>query len=303
MLINSPTGIDWSTLPEPDSSADEQLATQYQMCIRATQAADAFCNQVLRSTIDLQIESGPNRRLTVEANGVANLITDNWPLLAVVSASVAPANQFPVDWTSLTSDQYDMKYAVPVNTGSAIPGGTGEGGNIIRIAPNIIGWRYGRNGMRLSVQYLNGWPLAGITAAIKKADTVINVDDVTGYTIGSASLPVVATIEDGANSEAVNVVATSPSGLGASGPGTVTIDTGTAFAHDGLTIGVPACMITAMPVNIQTAVTWLAISQSLIRGATFITNPNLPGSEVHSGSSESLDMMAYEALLPFKRVI
>jgi hypothetical protein len=153
------------------------------------------------------------------------------------------------------------------------------------------------------VQYLNGWPVAGITAACAALATTLHVDDVTGYTIATAELPIVATIHDGADTEVVNVVATSPSGLSASGPGTVTLATGTTFAHDGLTAGVPACMLTTMPVPIQTACTWLAVSQSLIRGATFIAASQLPGSEVHSGSGEALDMLAYEQLLPYKRVI
>src|SRR5450631_1945555 len=95
MLLNSPTGIDWSTLPEPGATPQLQLATQYQMCMRASQAAEAFCNQVLRATIDTQTESGPHRRLSIDSTGVARLITDQWPVLAVVSASVAPSIMFP----------------------------------------------------------------------------------------------------------------------------------------------------------------------------------------------------------------
>jgi hypothetical protein len=303
-LLNSPTGIDWGTLPTPNASAALQLATQYQMCARATQAADAFCNQVLRSTVDLQTESGPHRRLTIDNDtGVARLETENWPVLAVVSAQVAPANMFPVTWTVLTSSQYDLEYSVPVNTGSAIPGGAAQGGNYIRFAPYILSWAYGRKGMRVQVQYLNGWPHAGITQSVSLNATTLNVDDVTGWTIASASNPIAASLEDGASTEVVNVIGATPGTLGSSGPGILALASGCNFAHAGLTTGVPACMVTTMPSTIQTAVTWLAISQSLIRGASFLTVPNLPGSEVASGSGEGLDMLAYEQLLPYKRVI
>lgn len=274
------------------------------MCLRATQAADAFCNQVLRSTVDLQLESGPNRRLTIDpSTGVGRLQTEQWPLLAVVSANVAPANMFPVTWTALTSQQYDLEYSVPVNTGSAIPGGAAQGGNYIRIAPNILSWAYGRRGMRLQVQYLNGWPHAGITGAVSEGDQTLDVDDVTGWTIASVGNPVVGSLEDGASTEVVSVTATTPSGLSAFGPGTLTLASPTNFSHAGVTNGVPACMVTTMPSNIQTAVTWLAISQSLIRGATFIDVAQLPGSETHAGDASGLDMMAYEQLLPYKRVV
>jgi hypothetical protein len=302
-LINAPTGIDWTSLPYPNADDNLQLTTQYQMCLLATHAAEAFCNQNLRATIDVQTESAPSRKVSVNRQGVAVLITDNWPVLAVVSISCAANGVFPPAYNLLNSNQYMVGGTIPVNTGSAIPGGSAQGVNKIFIAPGIVTWGWGKENYLVQATYINGWPHAGIVQQANPGDTTMHVDDVTGWTIATSSNPIVATVEDGSNTEVVNIIGTSPTGTATSGPGTLTLQSPLSFEHDGPTNGMPACLVTTLPATVQKAVIWLAISESLVRGATAITAMSMPGTEMHSGADASLDMLAFEALLPYKRVV
>jgi hypothetical protein len=295
-LINSPVGMDWTSFPVPGSTANQQLAGQWDMCFRATSAADAFVNQTLRATIYTQNESAPNRRVSVDPNGVARFVCDEWPVRVVVSGQTSNAAAFPRQWQPIDSTQWDIDGYTVMN-GSYDD--AADGPNTILLAPGIV---YGyRRSLLLQLQYISGWANAGITAAVAVNDVTIHVDDITGYTLATVAVPIIGRIPDLAKTEYVTITGTTPSGIAASGPGTLTLATGAVFAHSAPTDGVPACLITTMPANISRAIVWLALADAMVRGAMAVTVPDLPGSEVHSGSKDDLEMMGYEALLPYRR--
>jgi len=303
MLISAPTGISWKTIPGPQASAAAQLAEQFNMCLRATHAVEAYCNQTLRATIDLQTESGPSRRLTVDGNtGVARLTTNNWPVLAVVSAQVGYAGSFPRVWAPLDSNQYDVDEAPPVNTGSAVPAGSAQGSNAILLAPGMVNWSAGRRSMRVSVQYLNGWPHCGLMTGYAAGVNALHVDDVTGFGLGQIQ----PGIYEGAFSEIVTVTSCTADngsvGLAMNGPGTLHLAAATQFAHAGPVDGIATALVTTMPLVVQRATILLAVHEALVRGSSATTVPRQPGIVIHGGGSD-LDLNAFELLLPFRRVI
>src|ERR1035437_8783486 len=87
MLIAAPTGISWSTIPVPSASATQQLSSQMDICTRATAAAEAFLNQQVRCTIDVQTDSAPSRRVWLDNSGVVHVTMNHFPVLDIVSAS------------------------------------------------------------------------------------------------------------------------------------------------------------------------------------------------------------------------
>lgn len=233
------------------------------------------------------------------------MITNEWPVLAVVSAQYAPAAVFPRTWTALTSTQWDVEESVPVNTGSAGAAGSAQGGNAIVFQPLTASWIYGRKGFRLQANYIAGWPHAGITAAVTQNATSISVDDVTGWSIATAANPITPRIYDGGSEEIVTVTGATATndttGLAMYGPGTLTLSTGTQFSHPGPVGGISSCLITTMPGVIQRAAILLSVHEALVRGATATTVQRQPGVVVDGGGVQ-LDLEAYEMLLPFRRV-
>src|ERR1035437_6007870 len=259
--------------------------------------------QSLRATIDLQAESGPGRRLTVEpSTGVARLRTSNWPVLAVVSAQVSWAATFPRIWTTLGGDQYDIDEAPPVNTGSAVPAGSAQGSNAILLAPGSVSWSAGRRGTRVSVQYLNVWPHCGLMAGYAAGVSALSVDDVTGFSLGTTQ----PGIYEGATSEIVTVAsctATNGSaGLNMNGPGTLNLAAPTVFAHAGPIDNIASCLVTTMPLVVQRATILLAVHEAPVRGSSATTVPRQPGVVQHASGSD-LDLTAFELLLPFRSVV
>ncbi len=305
-LINAPTGIDWSTLPVPDSTAAEQLSVQWEMCVRATAVTDAFCNMPLRATINTQITPGPwpHYGVTVDPySGVGRMRMDNWPVLAIVSAQISAAATFPPAWTTLTAANMYIEGGVPLLQGSAAIGAAAQGSNAVDFAPGTLSYSFGKRGFLLSVTYLNGWPHAGVVAAtVAGTTTSIDVDDVTGWTIATPQLPMVGMIASSAGREYVSVTGTNPSGTNASGPGTLTLAAPTLYSHAGPTSNIPDALITTLPEQVERAVIWLSLADALVRGATAITVPDLPGAEIHEKGGDGMDLLAYEQLLPFKRV-
>jgi len=298
-LINSPVGMDWTSFPVPGATNEQQLAGQWDMCFRATSAADAFVDQTLRATIYTQNESAPNRRVSTDPNGVARFVCDEWPVRTVVSGQWTNTASFPRQWQTIQLWKFDIDGYTVMN-GSYDDAANGP--NTILIAPGIVTGMYGRRGLLLQLQYISGWANAGITTMVDVADTEIAVDDVTGYTLATVDVPIIGRIPDGASTEVVAVTGTTPSGLSASGAGTLTLATGAAFAHAAPTDAVPACLITTMPANVTRAIVWLALADAMVRGAMAVTVPDLPGSEQHGASKDDLEMMGFEALLPYKRV-
>lgn len=308
MITDAPTGISWSIIPFPKATSSQQFAEQTNICWRATQMVDGYVNQVFRSTIDNEERSGPgDYRINVEqATGNIRWILTRWPVTEILAVQVSANAVFPRQWTSVTSGYYDISDPMIGVYGSYVSGGSGgSGGQSILIAPGYAGWSLGRNGYRFACSYVNGWPHAGLTADASAGATTLTVDDVTGMAGATVF------IYDGASTETVhvdsvtanaNVTLPHDGGTAPGGPGTITLSTGTLFAHSGST---PATVtVSAIPTDVLWATVLAATTQALDAGITSVTIQNLPGSQTVGGHGVEDLIMQYEDLLkPYKRVI
>lgn len=290
LLLQAPTGIAWSTIPDRGSTADQQAAEQMNICLRATAEVDRICNQVLRATADPETQAGPDFRLTVNSNGVGRLILPRWPVLSVVSARVSPSTAFPLNWQDLPADAVRVE-----NPPNGVPDNAGAGSAAVLISPYYINWFNGRGGWTIEVTYLNGWPHTSLTADAAVGATSLAVDDVTGWT------GITGTVFDGALSERISVVSVTPLVAGGdtpTGPGQLNLASSTAAAH------ATGVLVTTMPENIQWATIMLATAQALTRGATATTTQSLPGARTSmGGDAAGLRAAAVDILGDYARVI
>lgn len=295
-LRDSSTGIAWGTIPKKGATPQEQLAEQTNICWRATGQVDGITDQVLRATVDTETLSGPDYRLTVQqSTGNLRAIMSRWPVLSVSQVQVSP-NTFPRNWTVLPAGYAEPEYPVVGLYGTSAPSASGgDGGQGVIIAP-YAGWSLGRNGFRVQVTYLNGWPHTSLTQDAAAGDSVIHVDDCTAWAPPSGSTQGAAgTIQDGGQQEAIACTASSA----VSGPGTLTLARPLAYDH---TTGI---VVTALPWQVQWAAILLAVGQALERGSTATTVQNLPGSSssVSISSIEEADLLARGWLRPFARTV
>jgi hypothetical protein len=301
-LQAAPTGIGWSTIPSASASPLEQLAEVANICTRATHMVDAYCNQPLRADVAMEELLGPDFRITAPQGGFSNvrILCSRWPVTQVVGAQVAPASTFPPAWlpiplTSLRLGFNEVQTVSPVGGTDA----SGAGAMFIEMASGYITWAGGRNNWRCQFAYISGWPHTVLTAAANAGDTSLQVDDVTGWAGAGGQ------VYDGASTEGVkglSVSATTPMQvLGATvetGPGTIELVSPLAYPH---AVGT---MVSALPWNIIWATILLAASQALVRGATAIVAPGLPGSMQGAGAGPStLAKDAYELLKPYRRIM
>ena len=307
MLTAAPTGIAWNIIPAPKAVTAAQLAEQTNICWRATAIIDGYVNQVFRSTIDNEQRSGPGDfRINIEqATGNTRWMLSRWPVTQILAVQVS-ANTFPRQWVTVPSNFYDIENPVIAAYGSYVPSGSGgAGGQSILIAPGYGGWNNGRQGYRYLASYVNGWPHAGLTASCTAGATTLTVDDVTGFAGATAM------VYDGVSTESVqisSVTATTPMplpnsvGTAQAGPGTLTLSTGTSFAHTGSN---PAeVVVSAIPGNLLWATVLASAVQALESGIQAVTIQNLPGSNTVGGHGvETLTMEYQQILQPYKRVI
>jgi len=300
LLTNAPTGISWSTIPPGRSVTDaERLAEQANICARATAQADTYCNQVLRATLDTEIQQGPDFRITVQ-NGTGNgrFILQRWPVLQIVSLAVSP-NTFPRQYVTLPTTAYDIEHPVIGVYGSSAPSSAGEGGQSIAFAPGYVDWGLGRNGYVVKCQYVNGWPHTSLTQPTSAGQQVISVDDCTGWAITSETLGAVGatgTVFDSGNQEVVHVSSTSV----AAGPGTMTLAAPLQLPHAAGT------MVSTLPQSVIWAVILFGSSIALTRGSTATTVQTIPGGGGSTGGVKSPADLAGEAELllnPFRRTV
>jgi hypothetical protein len=302
MIHNAPSGVSWNIIPFPKANDQEQEAEQMNICWRATGIVNAYCNQVLRSTIDNEVQSGPDYRITLEqATGNTRFILQRWPVMQILAIQVTP-NTFPRNWRSVPAGYYDIEHPVLGVYGSNTPSAAGEGGQSILIGAGYgINWAMGRNGYRIACSYVNGWPHAGITQTIQAGATTFRVDDVTGFA-GAAAF-----IYDGSQTEYVtvtsvvadnNLVLPNNGGTAPAGPGTVTVSSPTTFEHNS------GVIISSLPQDILWATILAATAQALEAGITSVSIQNLPGSMTLGGHGVSDIKTEYEVILePYRRVI
>lgn len=300
VLVNSPTGISWSSIPPGRGVTDDQRkAEQLNICMRATAQADSYCNQVLRATVDTEFQSGPDYRITVQNNtGNGRVILQRWPILSIQSVQVS-ANSFPRQWQTVPVGQYDIEHPVIGLYGTSAPSAAGEGGQSILIAAGWINWCLGRNGFWVKVTYTNGWPHASLTQDAAAGDMVLHVDDCTGWATTSEALGstgVTGVMYDLAQEMAAATATSVPAG-----PGTITLASPLVFPHDAGTL------FTSMPGSIMWGVTQFAAAQALTRGATATTVQAIPGGGGAAGtggvSRTTLIAQAQADLAPFRRTI
>lgn len=300
MLVTAPTGISWSTIP-PGSGVTpaQRYAEQSNLCARSTAQTDSYCNQVLRATLDTEVFRGPDFRVTIQnGSGNGRIVLQRGPVLDVVAIQVASANVFPRQWVTVPSGYYEPEYPPIGIYGSSAPTSAGEGGQSIIIAPGYVNWANGRNGVIIQVQYYNGFPHCGLTAAASVGDTSIQVDDCTGWGITTPFSNVTGaagTVLDSGQQELVQVTTSSVT----AGPGTLTLLNPLAFSHR------PGVTVTTLPQSVTWANILFASGMALTRGATSTTVQTIPGggSSGGSGKVSSLTQQAQALLLPFKRVI
>jgi hypothetical protein len=297
LLISAPTGISWSSIP-PGSSAAQQQAEQSNICARATAQADSYVNQVLRASLDTEVFRGPDYRMTVQSSGNARIVLQRWPILSVISIQVAAANVFPHQWTTVPAGMYEPEYAIPGLFGSVAPSAGGEGGQAIIIAPGYLNWWNGRQGLIAQVQYINGWPHAGIAVGALAGASALQVDDCTGWAITSAFSGVTGatgTVYDSGSQEVVQVTAASA----VAGPGTLTLARPLAYAHSA------GVFVSTLPQSAIWAVILFGTAQALTRGATSTTIHQLPGGAGGAQGKTPEDLTGEGELLlhPFRRTV
>lgn len=309
-MINAPTGIDWSTIPPGDDvTPAENFAEWSNMCARATARADEYCNQILRATTDVELLHGPDFRVTVgpgaggsgptpywsNAGFNARIILERWPVLQVTGVQTCPNNVWPRTWSTVPTGFFEPEKPPIGIYGSVAPSNAVSGGQAILVAPGYINWCYGRNGWAIQVSYINGWPHAGITQAASAGDSVLHVDDCTGWGITSYYNVVGATgtIKDGNEQEVVHATATSV----AAGPGTITLQSPLTYPHEVGTV------VTALPSSVEQACIYFAAAEALTRGATSTTIHDIGGHAQGGNSGAELISEGELLLKPYKRTI
>lgn len=302
MMMTAPTGVSWDIIPWPQADSEQQLAEMTNVCWRATSIVDTYCNQVLRSTVDNEELTGPGAMRVAVQQGSGNglLVMRRWPVTQVLAIQRAANAVFPRVWSAAPAGQFEVEQPLINSLTDSASATAPDGGSGILVAPGWVDWCRGRNGWRFLVSYVNGWPHASLTVAASAGDTVLHVDDVTGYTGASAF------VYDGALTETIavtSVAATTPlplpNGVGTAqtGPGTVTLAQPISESH-----GAGVC-VSALPANVIWAAALAAASQALTAGITAVSIQNIPGSLTEGGHGVDGVQTDYEWLLePFRRV-
>ena len=286
------------------ASATAKLAEQTNICWRATQWVDSYCNQPLRADVVQEEETGPNFRLTVPPSGSssAEWLLSRWPITRVYGGRYAPTSAFPPTWTDLTETKFQLVHPVDTLT-STYPDASGDGPMLLRIAPGIITWWYGRGAWRVQVAYLNGWAHTSLSENAEAGATELHVDTVTGWVIPTQSIT--GQVYDGGMTETATVsgvVALTPITVFGTqvetGPGTLTLKTPLLETH------AKGTLFTTLPWNVIWASIEVCVAQALTRGAEAVVAPGMPGSMTSSkGTVTALYKDAKSILDVYKRIL
>lgn len=290
MLLSSGMGLDWKSYPDADASAEEVLAAQTDVCWAATSAMAMEANQELRATVNTEVEFGPDRTISIRSNGWARMQLSRWPVLQILSASVSGALG-PPQWTAIPLTSLITEHSALPPYGSIVPDGAGQGPNSILIAPGFVSWWGGRNGTMLQMEYLNGWPIAGIDQAVVAGATSCHVDDITGWWNGTAGA--MGVIYDPPWREAITILGATPDIAGAvAGPGRLTT-TPFQFAHTPVvgqtTVPDQTVLLSTMPRSLIQAGLYFGTHYGLIRGAQAAVIATPGGQVVVSGTKVAQD--------------
>ena len=315
ILINAPTGVAWSTIPTPKATSAQQLQEQQQICYRTSSWIDNYCNQPLKCTYDVETVTGPNDRMTYNrSGGFFEVKAVRFPILSVIGGSYSNSSAFPYQWTNISSSYLRPSGNVLGSDGSLAPVGTSAHPWRVQVSGQVLSTQ--RNGWTMQFGYLNGWPTTSLTTAANVGDTSVEVDDVTGWYLGSypsqfaasgGAQGVLGQWYDPLNlaneqSIVTNATATTPiTSFGVSvqtGPGTLTLDTPLQYAHAAGTL------FTSLPYTVIQAAIYRSVYDVLIRGTTSLNVPSLQGGITHATGDASAYATEAELLLqPFIRII
>lgn len=309
IIANAPTGVPWTIIPESGASNLAKFAEQTNMCWRTTADVDRICNQPLRATLDTEEEVGPDFRLTIDSQGVAHLLASRWPILSVIGAQVSPAAAFPPSWQVLPPNSVRRGSGVIGAYGTTTPGTGAQGQVELDIAPGWVTWYAGRNGTRLQVAYLNGWPHAGLTKSVDVGALMLPVDDVTGFAGDGGGTGGAPFLYDGASTEQVTVTAVtalnSVAVMGVQvpvGPGWLMLAAPTRYAHT--VTDTQAVLASSMPADIQLASIQLIAAEALDAGIEGIVISEVRGTEQSSGGgADKLRARAEKILHSYRRAL
>lgn len=302
VLMNAPTGIDWTTIPTRRSGPREQMAEISNICLRATGLIEGITNQVLRATTDTELFIGPDWRVTVQnQTGVGRVLVSRWPILAVVSGQMSASWQFPRAWQQIAPDQMDIEKPPIGLYGAAQAADVPDGEQAILLAPGLVNWWQGRNGWRYQFTYINGWPHTSLTQPCEAGATELQVDDCTGWSLNADQSPYFTTgatgiFYDGFQQEVCQVASSSVP----QGPGTLTLAAPTTWPHDAGTL------FTTMSRAVMNATIDMATSLALERGASATQIQSMSGGGGGSGGPvgvKELKDFAADAVRSYARVI
>lgn len=299
IINNAPTGVSWSIIPRPKATSSETTAEQMNMCIRATGIVNAYCNQVLRATIDTETVDGPDLRLTMQnSTGNTRITLSQWPVTNVYQVAVSP-NTFPRQYQAVPTNRFAVERPPVGVYGTSAPSSAGNGGQSILIGAGYVSWINGRWGYTTQTVYSSGWPHTELTEPATAGDSTVHVADVTAFT-GAAGR-----IYDGSQTEGFmvsSVAATTPfalpyGGTVPAGPGTVTLTEPLAYDHDA------GIIFSSLPQDIMWATILATTVQALESGITAVSIQNLPGSQTVGGQGILALQKEYQDILRvYKRV-
>lgn len=295
LLQNAPTGITWKSIPNARSTPAEQYAEQVNICARATSMVDTACNQVIRATVDTETVYGPDYYVTIQ-NSTFNgrIVLQRWPVVQVLGGQVSSAATFPPQWQPIPANQFAIERPIIGLYGTSAPSDSGEGGQAVLVAPGYMTWSFGRRGTVMQIQYVNGWPHTSLTQQATAGDTVLQVDDCTGWAPqASGGQGATGVIKDADNQESFTCNGASVQ----AGPGTITLTAPIGFGH-----GV-GTLTTTIPEQLQQACIMFAASQALTRGATATTIQSVGGTgQATAAGADELAVQAELLCIPYKRV-
>ena len=303
MLMDAPTGVAWSIIPEPRAPEPDIIAEVTNICWRATSMVDTYCNQTLRSTINNEELQGPGAARVGVQQGTGNgiLVMRRWPVTQILAIQKSPNRSFPRVWSTVPSTQYEIEFPLINALTDTVATDGPDGGSSILLAPGVIDDRCGRNAWRFLSSYVNGWPHTSLTGSASLGASTFAVDDVTGFTGASAF------VYDGASTEQVAVSSVTantplnlPNGVGTAqaGPGTLALTSPTSFAHS------TGAVVSALPANVLWATVLAAAVQALESGIDAIAVQTIPGTQTVGGHGVEELQIQYELLLePYRRII
>ena len=293
MLLATNYGISWGTFPKQGAPLPDQVAAQLDICNIVTSEMDSVADAILRANIDTEEDFGPNFIITVDSNtGWVRYRFPVTPILWVVNAQYCPAGNVTPTWTSIPVSQITTQHTAMTPTGSIVPT-TPTGPTSILLPPGYVDWSAGRNGFRVQVSAMAGFPVAGIDVPAAAGTNTLHVDDITGWynsTLGGAR----GTIYDPPLRESVTVAGVTPDTPNAvSGPGTLTLTANLQFTHTPIVgqsnVADQKILLSAMPNSLIQAAMYFATHFGLIRGATASVMQTARGQVVTTGMAGAQD--------------